>query len=191
MPPLDIVTYGNALIVPETRPGWPEILTGILAARRVPLARPVVNAGQRGVTSFADVVRFCATDRQPLAGAVAVVALSHADGRSDRLAPPDAALFAVQAVHHLHARGAERVIVVGPTGGNTPGGKRPAVGYGGYPRWLRRTEKAVREALGDEATYVSLADLPADMIRDGIRPLPAGWRWVAEQVADALVRGGP
>lgn len=188
--PLAIHVYGNATLVPETRAGWPDLLTSVLSERRVRLRHPVVNAGSRTVLSFADVVRSIGTDRRWLNEAVAMVALSHADGRSDRLAPSEAALFATQAVAHLKHRDAERVLVVGPTAGHVMPGKRPAVGYGSYPRWLRRTEKAVTEALGDDAVYVSLAGLCADLTRDGVRPTPAGWRWVAEQVADALVRGG-
>lgn len=181
-----IHVYGNATLVPETRAGWPEHLGLILMERDVRLSAPVVNMGDRSLDTFADVVRALGRDRRPLGAVTAVLALAYTDGRSDRLAPSEAALFASLGVEHLLARGAERVLVVGPTAGHTLPSKRAAVGYGGYTRWLRRTEKAVRESLGGSASFVALSGLTVDLTRDGVRPTPAGWKWVASTVADAL-----
>lgn len=184
---LSVLAFGNAQLVPETRLGWPELLTASLLERRVLIRRPVVNGGQRTLVSFPDVVRHLGAIRD-VRDATVLVAMSHADGRSERLSPTDAAHFATFAVDDLQSRGAARVLVVGPTGGGPLPGKRPAVGYAGYPRWVRRVEKAIPQALdGYRGTaFVSLADLPLDLTRDGIRPLPAGWKWVADRVADAI-----
>lgn len=186
MAPVLIHVYGNATLAPETRAGWPEHLGSELALRGARLRSPVVNMGSRSLDTFADVVRAVGQEQRALDGVTAVLALSYTDGRSDRLAPSEAALFASLGVDHLLARGADRVLVVGPTAGHALPGKRTAVGYGGYARWLRRTEKAVRESLGDLALFVPLSGLTVDLTRDGVRPTPAGWKWVAGTVADAM-----
>lgn len=184
-----VFVYADETAAPPTRPGWPEHLTAALRAAGVTLARPVVSAA-RGVGGFADAVRLVGSDHRALpAGTTAVLALSHLDGRGDRLAPLDAGLLAAQGVAALAARWADRVIVVGPTGAAPLPGQTMPPRYGGYLRWHRRTEAAVRAALveaGVACAYVSLADLPADLTRDGVRPTPAGWRWAAERVAAGI-----
>lgn len=194
--PLTIFVYGNANLIPETRRSWPEFLTAVLSRRNVPLTGPVVNRGAR-VQTFPDVARAALASPDRVQGAVVLVALSYQDGKSDRVAPAEAATFAEQVVDGLKARGAERVIIVGPSATHlTPG--RPVVpGYGSYARWLKRTDKAIREKVGNAALYVSLGDMPevlngdasAPLTSDGVRLTARGFNWIAERVADRLLEG--
>lgn len=193
--PRGVVVYGGDTLVPDAWQGWPDALSAVLAARRAPYRGPVLNLGQRGARGplgFADVVRAACADPSDLTDRVAVIALAHTDGRSDRLSPSEATAFTRLALDGLWRRGAAHVLVVGPTGGGVKPGKQPAARYGSYARWLRRVDKAVRAevGVGDAASYVSLADLPLDLTRDGVHPSAAGWRWVAERVADVLVGDG-
>ena len=182
-----VVVYADATAAPEARPGWPDYLSAALASAGVTLARPVVNLGSRSLTSFADVVRLAGADRHALpTGTTALLSLSHADGRRGGTAPQDAAALALLGVRNLQGRWADLVVVVGPTGAACPPGLALPARYASYLRWHRRTESAIRLALGDLASYVSLADLPADLTRDGVRPTPKGWQWVAERVAAGI-----
>lgn len=185
-----VVVHADATAAPHGRPGWPEYLTAALAARGVALTVPAVNHADRSLMGFADVVRGLAPVQDHRS--VAVLAMSHADGRRTGMAPADAAHLVGLGVGVLGAHGA-RVVVVGPTGGGHPDGGQPAVGYGAYTKWHARTERAVLTALDGlglvGVQYTSLAGLPRALTRDGVRPTPAGWRWVADRVAEGIAAG--
>jgi hypothetical protein len=191
MRPLSVIVYGDALLAPEARPGLPEILTASFTSRMAAMSRPVVNAALLDANGFPAVARAIGADTRRGDGWTAVLVVTHADGKSDRVAPTDLGIFVAQSVEHLLARSFEEVVVVGPTGGGVLPGRRAAVGYGSYARWARRADKALAwtsSGYGPRVEYVTTLDLPQDHTRDGIRPLPVGWKWVAERVADAVVR---
>lgn len=181
---MHVFVYGGAPSAPQNRAGWPELLQAALSGA------PVFNLSLKSDTTIVDVSR--SISRLPVRemygrGSVAVVAMSYLDGRSDRVAPTDAALMAQLAVQQLRHRAVDVVLVVGPTNGGPQCG-RVAPGFGSYPRWLKRTDRAVRGAVeGEGAIYVPLSDMPLDLTRDGVRPSQAGWRWVAEQVKSAIL----
>ncbi len=185
-----VVVHADATAAPHGRPGWPEYLTAALTARGIAVTVSVFSHADRSLMGFADVVRGLAPVQDHRS--VAVLAMSHADGRRTGMAPADAAHLAALGVRVLGALGA-RVVVVGPTGGGCPDGGQPAVGYGAYAKWHARTERAVLAALDGfglvGVSYVSLAGLPRALTRDGVRPTPAGWRWAADRVADGIVAG--
>ena len=142
--------------------------------------------GSRNLDTFADVVRAVGQEQRALDGVTAVLALSYTDGRSDRLAPSRRPCSPRSEWTTCWPVALTACWWWAPTAGHALPGKRTAVGYGGYARWLRRTEKAVRESLGDLALFVPLSGLTVDLTRDGVRPTPAGWKWVAGTVADAM-----
>lgn len=195
------VVIGDSVTASEDRrAAWPELLSATM-----PLASPwgaMVNLSDPRSKGFPDVVRHLGQvvldrrARKPV-GAV-FVAMSYLDGWNQRV-PPDMSRSLVKlAVRHASAlvEPGQPVWLIGPTGfrqfEERPVDMPPH--YGGYDRWLARTEEAVREVLDEEGEplchFLSLRNLPYSHTKGGLMPNKRGMEWIGQRVLRWHMGGG-
>lgn len=195
------VVIGDVVTASEThREAWPELL-----AATMPLASPwgaLVNLSDARSRGFGDVVRHLGRvalerrARKPV-GAV-FVCMSYLDGKNQHLPPDLAGPMVRVAVRHAASlvEPGQPVWLIGPTGARAFADKPVEMPphYGGYDRWLARTEEAVAEVLeeaGEPLThFLSLRNLPRHHTKDGLVPNRRGWEWVGQRVARWHMGGG-
>lgn len=195
------VVLGDTITASENRrAAWPELL-----AATMPLASPwgaAVNLSDPRSRGFPDVVRHLGRvalerrARKPV-GAI-FLAMSYLDGCDQRVPPDMSAALVRVAVRHAASlvEPGQPVWLIGPTGfrvfADRPVEMPPH--YGGYDRWLARTEDAVAKVLGEPGEplchFLSLRNMPYRHTKDGLAPTKGGMEWIGQRVVRWHMGGG-
>jgi len=184
-----IVCIGDALTLGvRTTRGYPEHLWELLhlgGEGAAPLNVLVQNAGLQAGATLVDVVRALPATLSPLGRVhVAVLLAPPYDARGGGTPPREFRALLEQAVVTLRALVAPddgRVVLATPT----PIGPTTVRGFARPSRrWVAKAAELVLEAGRDhEVPVVQLHEMPAELLADGVHLKPAGYRWVAEQMA--------
>lgn len=175
----DPITFG----VRSTR-GYPEHLWDILNHDMVaPVSCTVHNAGLAS-GCLVDVLRALPASLalQPT-WTVAVLLAPPYDARGGGTPPREFGALLEQAAHAL-SEGASRVILCSPTPigeSDTRGFARPS------RRWIPKAAELVRDlAKAYQIPFVALHEMPRELLADAVHPKPAGYRWIADQLAPVV-----
>ena len=183
-----IVCIGDALTLGvRTTRGYPEHLWDLLhlGEGATPLDVLVQNAGLQAGSTLVDVVRSLPATFAPLGRVhVAVLMAPPYDARGGGTPPREFRALLEQAVATLHALVAPddgRVVLATPT----PIGPTTVRGFSRPSRrWIGKAAELVLEVGREhEVPVVQLHEMPAELLADGVHLKPAGYRWVAEQMA--------
>lgn len=189
-----IVCVGDALTrgVRTTR-GYPEHLWELLnlgSDGACPMGALVHNAGLPPGSKLLDVLHALPGTYAPLGRVSLTVLLAPPyEARGGGTPPNEFRALLEQVVYHLQAAvGDDRGVILAtptPIGPSTVRGfARPS------RRWIEKAAKVVQEVGAEHGLQVVAAhELPVELLADGVHLKPAGYRWVAEQVAPAVRRG--